>query len=267
MLTLSIDDLYLPYEGLKSLASSNPTNQLLQGRGLPGTHDVALGERILSTIRKPSLLPADSAGLQLPFFDKSCHAGFGDRLDPTAPGHPYPEVLSAELLRSLDVVILEGWSVGFLPLSPNELVRRYAIAKAEESIRGPDIPMDGETDSASNMDTDQEQQMDESENETELEAWERPKFLDIELESLVELNEMLKRYEAWYRYLQVFIQVRWSIYLSRLSCFACTSLKNAINNCGFPVVPPGLETSFCSLLPQVCRRSTGGVCNKNITVG
>lgn len=40
---LSIDDIYLPHEGLLAVAAAHPENPLLQGRGQPGTHDVDLG--------------------------------------------------------------------------------------------------------------------------------------------------------------------------------------------------------------------------------
>src|ERR1700722_1192799 len=59
---LSIDDLYLPKEDRKKLAEE--VDPLLATRGPPGTHDVALGERLLDTLPNPGVTA-------IPRFDKS----------------------------------------------------------------------------------------------------------------------------------------------------------------------------------------------------
>jgi D-glycerate 3-kinase len=41
-INLSLDDLYLDHEGLVNIRTNNPSNQLLQARGQPGTHDIDL---------------------------------------------------------------------------------------------------------------------------------------------------------------------------------------------------------------------------------
>lgn len=105
IVTLSLDDLYLPYEGLVDVARRNPTNILLQGRGLPGTHDLDLAREVFTSLRAagrptdPASPPPSSLTL-LPRFLKSLNSGLGDRLPPH----------QSTLVRApVDVVIFEGW--------------------------------------------------------------------------------------------------------------------------------------------------------------
>jgi len=119
---LSIDDLYLPHKALQALTQSNPGNRLLHGRGQPGTHDVDLGLRIFSALTECQ------SNVELPRFDKSLHNGEGDRL---------PMDGSGIIIRQppcLDVVILEGWFVGFYPITTEELGQKWRDTWAKESI-------------------------------------------------------------------------------------------------------------------------------------
>lgn len=106
--SLSLDDLYLPHAGLAALAAAHPTNTLVHGRGQPGTHDVALGASVLSALRH-------GAPVALPVFDKSLFSGQGDR---SALVVPVPE--------RVDVVIFEGWMMGFGPLASGEIEKRWS---------------------------------------------------------------------------------------------------------------------------------------------
>lgn len=105
--SLSLDDLYLPHAALAALAAAHPTNALVHGRGQPGTHDLALGESVLSALRH-------GAPVALPVFDKSLFSGQGDR---SALVVPVPE--------RVDVVIFEGWMLGFGPLDAGEIALRW----------------------------------------------------------------------------------------------------------------------------------------------
>lgn len=96
-------DFYLDYRGLKSLAQEYPDNEMLQGRGPPGTHDIPLLKSVLSSVTKINASTASS--VDLPSFDKSQNSGFGDR-----SASPIP------LMGPIDIFILEGWSLGFEPL-------------------------------------------------------------------------------------------------------------------------------------------------------
>ena len=111
--TLSIDDLYLPHGQLKAVASANPENLLLRGRGQPGTHDIALGLSLLRSLKDINHSP--TGHLCIPRFDKSLFDGEGDRL---------PESEWTPIHGPLDVVLLEGWCVGFYPQSSQYIERR-----------------------------------------------------------------------------------------------------------------------------------------------
>lgn len=111
---LSIDDLYLPHSGLVEVAKSYPHNKLLSGRGQPGTHDVQLGSKLLSELR--SINEPENAGkhVQFPAFEKSLFGGEGDRIEG-----------GVTVNSPVDVVILEGWCIGFCPVQESEVDRRY----------------------------------------------------------------------------------------------------------------------------------------------
>ena len=114
VVVFSIDDLYLPHEALVSLATAHPHNILWQGRGQPGTHDIDLGVKTLSALK------AGHHTVKLPQFDKSLFAGEGDRLsmdDDSGTVVEQPPLL--------DIVILEGWCVGFHPISEDALLSRW----------------------------------------------------------------------------------------------------------------------------------------------
>lgn len=119
---VSIDDFYLTRAEQRSLAARHPGSRFLAVRGYPGTHDVALGEHVIDTFC------ADAGRVRVPTYDKGAHGGEGDR----APEDRWPVV---EL--PLDVLIVEGWMLGFVPVdaaaltdldlrAPNEALARYA---------------------------------------------------------------------------------------------------------------------------------------------
>lgn len=95
---LSIDDLYKSYADRLKLQQFDSR---YRWRGPPGTHDVTLGLSVLQQLRQVS----SQHPVALPRFDKSLHNGAGDR---TAP----------ERVTAADVVIFEGWFVGFRPIDP-----------------------------------------------------------------------------------------------------------------------------------------------------
>lgn len=114
---ISIDDFYLPYHGLKALAGDHPDNPLLQGRGQPGTHDISLAISILNSLRGINdQAESETKPVELPVFDKSQYSGFGDRLPPGS---------GPLIFAPVDVVILEGWFIGFLPTSEEIIVQKW----------------------------------------------------------------------------------------------------------------------------------------------
>ena len=120
---LSIDDLYLPHAEQKTLAQGHPGNPLVQHRGQPGTHDVALGARLFDALREGK--PA-----RLPQYDKSAFRGEGDRV----PEQEW-ETLN-EGVSKVQLVIFEGWCVGFRALDDAQLRLKWESArrKSEEDL-------------------------------------------------------------------------------------------------------------------------------------
>lgn len=116
VVVLSIDDLYLPHDRLVAVAQAHPENRLLQGRGQPGTHDVPLGTEILTRLKRINDPEHRGDTVHIPRFDKSLYGGEGDRVsEGTVVSGP------------VDVVILEGWCVGFYPTTAEEIDRRFEL--------------------------------------------------------------------------------------------------------------------------------------------
>ncbi|KAM3532871.1 hypothetical protein MY4038_003877 [Beauveria bassiana] len=109
----SIDDFYLSHDDQIALAAQQPDNALIQHRGEPGTHDVALAVQVFAEL-------TNGQPTKLPLYDKAAYQGQGDRLLESAwlpvnqPSQP-----------PIDVLMLEGWSVGFRPVSDDEVRRRW----------------------------------------------------------------------------------------------------------------------------------------------
>lgn len=111
--TLSLDDLYLPRADREALARD--VHPLLRTRGVPGTHDVALGLAVLDGL-------AGEGETALPRFDKAA--------DDRPPVETWPIVDGP-----VDLVLLEGWCVGARPQPPEALAEPV---NALERERDPD---------------------------------------------------------------------------------------------------------------------------------
>lgn len=110
--TLSLDDLYLGKAARAALARD--IHPLLATRGVPLTHDVALGCAILGAVRA-------GQPVRLPRFDK-------------AADEPLPEAQWQPVDRPLDLLILEGWCVGAIAQSAADLVTPVNdLERAEDS--------------------------------------------------------------------------------------------------------------------------------------
>ncbi|KAG7895495.1 hypothetical protein KL905_003797 [Ogataea polymorpha] len=106
----SLDDFYLTFEEQENVSKLNRGNVLLQGRGLPGTHDLRLLSDCLAQIEK------GSGNVTIPFYDKSLHNGKGDR----APENEWTHLQG----RKVDVVLFEGWFVGYRAYK-NEMILKH----------------------------------------------------------------------------------------------------------------------------------------------
>jgi D-glycerate 3-kinase len=100
---VSIDDFYLTHEEQRALAEHHTGNPYLLYRGYPGTHDVALGARVIEALGACR----EGADVTVPVYDKSANAGRGDRA---------PESRWRHVTGPVDLVIVEGWMLGFAPV-------------------------------------------------------------------------------------------------------------------------------------------------------
>jgi D-glycerate 3-kinase len=124
---LALDDLYLTKAERQRLAAD--VHPLFATRGVPGTHDVALGIEVLGSL-------ATARESRVPRFDK----GSDDRL----PAAHWPRIGGP-----LDVIVFEGWCVGARPQPPtavtepvNDLERQrdpYGLWRryANDALAGP----------------------------------------------------------------------------------------------------------------------------------
>lgn len=112
---LSLDDLYLGKQARQQLAQQ--VHPLLSTRGVPGTHDLELGESALDWIRN------GRGSMALPRFDKA-----QDDRSPTTEW--------LHLSEPPDVLIFEGWCLGVPAQTPEQLVQPVNQLEAEEDANG-----------------------------------------------------------------------------------------------------------------------------------
>lgn len=108
---LSLDDLYL--DGAKRTALAKRVHPLFRTRGVPGTHDVALGLRTIDALGKPGTTA-------LPRFDKA-------RDEPVTP---------EATAGAADLLIFEGWCLGARPQGPAALGRPINDLEARDDRDG-----------------------------------------------------------------------------------------------------------------------------------
>lgn len=111
--TLSLDDLYLTRDERLELARE--VHPLLATRGVPGTHDIALGLATLDALKRGEAAP-------LPRFDKAS--------DDREPVPQWPHAPA-----DTQVLLFEGWCLG---ASPQEAAALAAPVNALEADEDPD---------------------------------------------------------------------------------------------------------------------------------
>lgn len=116
VLSLSLDDFYLPRAARQSLARE--VHPLLCTRGVPGTHDMALLRATLDALLAPA---QDTHSVAIPRFDKSRD----DRRPPAAWD---------QASGTIDLVLLEGWCLG-------------AMAQSEAALHDPVNELERDEDS------------------------------------------------------------------------------------------------------------------------
>lgn len=103
----SLDDFYVTNAEQRMIATKNADNRLLQFRGMPGTHDLPFLNRTLDALRK-------GEEVSIPRYDKTAYGGRGDR----APRDQWKHLGGGQV----DVVLLEGWCLGFEPVPVENLI-------------------------------------------------------------------------------------------------------------------------------------------------
>lgn len=111
VVVLSLDDLYYTHNSLARIRSENPTNKLFKNRGQPGTHDEILAKQIFQ-----KLLAGEE--VSVPSYDKSLFNGEGDRTSTSE----WERVVSDP---PTDVLIFEGWCLGFQALPASKIEERW----------------------------------------------------------------------------------------------------------------------------------------------
>ncbi|NOU49722.1 kinase [Pseudoalteromonas sp. JBTF-M23] len=112
--TVSIDDFYLSSNERKKRARQ--LHPLFATRGVPGTHDVALGQQVLADFKQGS-------SLQLPRFDK-------------ATDEPCATYLWPKHQQPLDILVFEGWCVGIAAQSNEQLIDPINQLEREDDENG-----------------------------------------------------------------------------------------------------------------------------------
>lgn len=115
--SVSIDDIYLTREERRQLQEE--VHPLLITRGVPGTHDVALGCNLVRSLKQLS----EGQTLTIPRFDKS----IDDRMEPDCWD---------SCTGPVDLIILEGWCVGSMPDEADSLVSPINQLEADEDSDG-----------------------------------------------------------------------------------------------------------------------------------
>ena len=112
----SMDDLYLTYQDQLEITKKalQDDNELLQGRGLPGTHDLKLCLQVLHDLKH------FSGPVSIPIYDKSAYSGKGDR-----------DLKFVIVDSKPNVVIFEGWFNGYVNLQPDQIRLRYFSTQGE----------------------------------------------------------------------------------------------------------------------------------------
>jgi len=125
-IAVSLDDFYKTHDDLMERREKDPQNKLYRTRGQPGTHDEKLAHGFFQGIKDWDV--ASTKEVRIPSFDKSRYNGEGDR----APREEWPVCQ-----KKPDIVVFEGWCVGFKALPEAEL--RSKVENAEARVDENDL--------------------------------------------------------------------------------------------------------------------------------
>ncbi|MEO8798300.1 MAG: hypothetical protein ABI551_10475 [Polyangiaceae bacterium] len=112
---ISTDDFYLTRAQQLELSGKHPHDPLFETRGFAGTHDVDLGAHVLGSLVR-------GAPTKVPRYDKSAHHGQGDRASES-------EWTQVDVRQ--DLVVFEGWQLGFRTLPKHRMDEELWLANDE----------------------------------------------------------------------------------------------------------------------------------------
>ncbi|OLY78422.1 putative kinase mug58 [Smittium mucronatum] len=124
--TFSTDDVYIPFSEQVGNAEKYPGNRLVEFRGNAGTVHVDLA---VDTLNKLKRMNETGEMVSIPIFNKSLNGGRGDRL---------PEAEWRKVGPRLDVVLFEGWNLGFPPVPREQVTEICSLIKSRS---GPLLPI------------------------------------------------------------------------------------------------------------------------------
>ena len=136
-MTLSVDDFYLTYEEQTALGDAHADNDMLRYRGNAGTHELDLGTKTIEALGRINDEDGEMSVVMVPRYNKLAKGGRGDR----KPREEWERVSAP-----LDVLLLEGWLLGFEPIeeeralaiNPNLVSVNEALKKYKHAIWGPE---------------------------------------------------------------------------------------------------------------------------------
>jgi D-glycerate 3-kinase len=108
-IVMSLDDFYLTFDEQQELANKFNNNPLLKYRGNAGSHDINLTLKKLNEFNNTSC-----EEIMIPSYNKMLNNGRGDR----NPVEKWEKVLNP---NNVDVVLFEGWMLGFQSINPDIL--------------------------------------------------------------------------------------------------------------------------------------------------
>lgn len=121
VVNFSLDDVYLTHKDQVALSKRYPNNVLYQQRGQAGSHDLNL---LQDTFQQ---LLNNKEKVPIPVYDKSCFGGQGDRLPKEQWKYP---------LAPFDIVLFEGWMLGFKPIKslPEDIIGGGRCTQQDASV-------------------------------------------------------------------------------------------------------------------------------------
>ncbi|KAL1874752.1 hypothetical protein VTK73DRAFT_229 [Phialemonium thermophilum] len=117
VINVSLDDFYHDHETLVRIRRESGGNPLLQTRGQPGTHDVRLATDFFAALSQ------GREEVRIPRFDKARFDGEGDRV---------PQEEWQCVTPPIDVIIFEGWCLGFQALHSQDLTARWQRSRQQK---------------------------------------------------------------------------------------------------------------------------------------